>query len=722
MLKTLVALLLSIAQVWAGVTVSTHAPKSATVLSGPTSSFEVPVIPSLETLDPRDETSIAVSPQNDQIIVGASKLIVGGASGQGDTRVAYYFSSNGGRTWGNGVLPLETTEKTWGRASDPSVVADLDGNFYICTLMLDSSAGTFDSSVYIFKSTDGGRTFLNPAPIVVDIGHVSDPKRADKCYMAVDNSASSPFRGALYVVWLSTEPTRSVILISHRGPGETTFSAPATISHSGDMRGPSVTTGPNGELYAAWEGIGNPKRILFNASTDGGVTFLPREAAPGVDFFTYGFIGSLSSPNPAHIVSGVQRINSFPVIDVDRSNGPNRGMIYIAFADSRNGVDADIFVLKLTPPNGFRPNVSQPVRVNNDGSGGDQFFPWLSVDPTNGAVNIAFYDKRNNPGGQLVDVYHARSTDGGGTFNENTRMSTASSNPTVQAGVLGSNSSQIGIGDYIGVTAMNGKSHLLWTDTRGGSQEIFYGQLDFGSTGGGGGGGGGGGPVNDACSSPRAIAALPFLDDSDTRSATSSSDDPLSCSGAVDAASVWYSFTATSDTVLGVDTSTSDYDTVLSVYTGVCGSLSRVACNDDFGSSISSSNRSMLTFAATAGTTYLIQVSGKGSGGNLRLRLGFPTVTAVEYTDGPDGSKSLKLIGSGFVNNDAVVTVNKDGEDTQLPTTFFSGPQQSDGTFTVIFGTKKKLKKLVKKRKTIVVRVESPAGSGRFSVPFSFTR
>ena len=141
--------------------------------------------------------------------------------------------------------------------------------------MLDNSGGTFDSSVYLFKSTDGGQTFGDPIPVVVDIGHVSDPKLADKCYMAIDTSASSPLKGSIYVTWLSTEPSRAVILLSHRGPGETSFSAPATISHSGDMRGPSVTTGPNGELYAAWEGIGNPRVILFNASTDGGTTFFP---------------------------------------------------------------------------------------------------------------------------------------------------------------------------------------------------------------------------------------------------------------------------------------------------------------------------------------------------------------------------------------------------------------------------------------------------------------
>jgi hypothetical protein len=375
-------------------------------------------------------------------------------------------------------------------------------------------------------------------------------------------------------------------------------------------------------------------------------------------------------------------------------------------------------VERVTLDNG-RATWSSPVRVNNDGAGSDQFFPWLSVDPTNGTVNVAFYDRRNDPGGRLVNMYNARSTDGGASFGENTRVSSVSFDPAVQGNVLGSNNNAIGFGDYIAVASMAGKAHLLWTDTRGGAQEIYYGQLDFGSSppppppG---------GPANDTCSSPRAIPSLPFLDNLDTTTATSSADDPVSCSGAPDAASVWYSFTASADTVLGIDTSGSNYDTVLSVYTGICGSLARVACNDDFGSAISSANRSLLTFATTAGTTYLIEASGKGSGGNLRLRLGYPTVTAIEYTEGPDGNAALKITGAGFINNDAVVTVTKNDEDNQLPTTFFSGVQQGDGTFTMIFGAKKKLKKLVKNRKTVIVRVESPAGSGRVSIPFSFTR
>src|SRR5439155_7705568 len=150
-----------------------------------------------------DDTSIAGSQKSDQVIVGTSKVIQGGGTaGQVNSRVAYYFSSNAGGTWGNGLIGLETPQKTWGRAIDPSVVSDLDGNFYLCVRMLDNSS--FDTGIYVFKSTDDGRTFTNPAPVAFDIGNITDPTQAGKCRVTVDASPSSTLKGTLYVVWTST--------------------------------------------------------------------------------------------------------------------------------------------------------------------------------------------------------------------------------------------------------------------------------------------------------------------------------------------------------------------------------------------------------------------------------------------------------------------------------------------------------------------------------------
>jgi hypothetical protein len=650
-----------------------------------------------------------------------SKDIVGGGDPQvrGITRVAYYFSSDGGHTWGNDLLGLDTPEKTWGRASDPSVAADLDGNFYICTLMLDNS--NFDTSVYVFKSTDAGRTFGSPSPVTLDIAN-PNPRLIDKCYMTVDASPSSPFKNTVHVVWSVKAIQVSgldlqVIRSAHRRPGDAGYSEQKTISHPGIMIGASLATGPNGELYAAW--IGLPLQvILFNASTDGGDSFLPSDVTTS-DVDIHDLVGSLEDPNPALRIFGMERMHSYPVLDVDRSTGPNRGAIYVAWAETTNHRDADIFVEKLPPPNGGNPQHSLPVRVNNDGSGADQFFPWLSVDSTNGWVEVGFYDRRDDPNGLLNNMYLARSTDGGATFGENTRVSQVSSDSRIQSQLGAISGSFIGLGDYLGMAAVGGKAHMFWTDTRRGKQDVFYGQIDF-SGGGGGGGGGGSGPPNDGCQNARTVGPLPYQDTLDTTSATSSADDPVSCTGSVDSNSVWYTITPSANTVFAVDTRSSNFNTVVSVFTGACGSLASIACNDDFSVSQNETNRSLLTFPATAGVTYLIEVSGKGSGGTSQIKVGFPTITEVQYVSDGVNSDFLTVRGAGFPNNSAV-SVQKSGADAEVLTTTVGG-SQGDGTATFLTANRKKLKKLIKPGKTVTIKVVPANGIGPESGTFLFTR
>src|SRR5205085_6208377 len=180
-----------------------------------------PVISAAQA-DPRDEPAIAVSRANPQVIVGASKWIDGGASGNGNARVAYYYSSDGGHTWGNGVLPLETPQKTWGRTASASLASDLNGTFYLCVLMLDNS--NFDTGLYVFKSTDNGRTFAAPVPVVLDIGNGTAPKMARQPHITVDVSASSRFKNTVYAAWVSNEPNQTTFVkTSHLRPGDAGF-------------------------------------------------------------------------------------------------------------------------------------------------------------------------------------------------------------------------------------------------------------------------------------------------------------------------------------------------------------------------------------------------------------------------------------------------------------------------------------------------------------------
>ncbi len=121
---------------------------------------------------------------------------------------------------------------------------------------------------------------------------------------------------------------------------------------------------------------------------------------------------------------------------------------------------------------------------------------------------------------------------------------------------------------------------------------------------------------NDGFAAATVITSLPFSTSEDTSQATSDPSDPAGCSSN---GSVWFSFTPSSDMRLEADTFGSNYDTVLSAWTGTQGALNLVACNDD-----TNGAQSKITFAATAGTTYYFmaaQCCGDGGtgGGSLQF-------------------------------------------------------------------------------------------------------
>jgi hypothetical protein len=92
-------------------------------------------------------------------------------------------------------------------------------------------------------------------------------------------------------------------------------------------------------------------------------------------------------------------------------------------------------------------------------------------------------------------------------------------------------------------------------------------------------------------------------------------DPPLSCSFTY-GYSVWYRYTPPADQTLRIDTLLSHYDTVLAVFTGAKGSLTEVACNDDF-----VDLDSQVEVAVSGGVTYHIMVGAAGSApiGTLEL-------------------------------------------------------------------------------------------------------
>ncbi len=127
-------------------------------------------------------------------------------------------------------------------------------------------------------------------------------------------------------------------------------------------------------------------------------------------------------------------------------------------------------------------------------------------------------------------------------------------------------------------------------------------------------------PANDDRSRAITISHGQAVAQTDTRFATTSLDDPQpTCRTGLDGHTVWYRYVTTADGVLTVDTSGSNYDTVLSVYTNL---LQELACNDN--ASLAQVD-SRLQLNVEQGRTYFIQVGSFGAtaGGTLVLNTAF---------------------------------------------------------------------------------------------------
>ncbi|PYR60200.1 MAG: hypothetical protein DMF91_12820 [Acidobacteria bacterium] len=101
-----------------------------------------------------------------------------------------------------------------------------------------------------------------------------------------------------------------------------------------------------------------------------------------------------------------------------------------------------------------------------------------------------------------------------------------------------------------------------------------------------------------------------------TVSATTEPGERLDCGGVAFGRTVWYSVNARSDFQLTIDTTGSNFDTVVAVYTYIGPMLQQIVCNDNFGASSQSHVAASL---ARAGV-YSIQIGGAGTAsGNLSV-------------------------------------------------------------------------------------------------------
>jgi hypothetical protein len=418
----------------------------------------------------QNETSLVQNPTNPQnlLVTYNDNPWSGSPFGLG-----YSYTTDRGQNWTAGQLPVITGTNPTDHF-DPISAGDNLGNLYAGYISTEGLGN--NSGLYVHRSTDGGATWSGAVPVSTDRPASGSPdpnyRFNDKPHLAAD-TVSGTFANRLYATWIkdrgfNTGPN-SDIYFSWSPDQGSTWNYPggaASAVEINDNPGTDLANGPNaavasdGTVYVAWLDVdvtnpsSKPGTLMFDSSTDGGTSFGTDVAVRAIR----------SLPNQLSTAGGSgddARARSYPAIAVSPTNPQE---VYLTYAEDPDynpgtGVDgpdeADVFFLKSTDGGS---TWSLPVRVNNDGTTTDQFEPWVAVKP-DGTIEIAWYDKRNDPANDSFwDVYLARSFNGGSSFSQNIRVSDASfAAPNTAGGVW--------FGEYLGLAADNQYSYVAFSSS-----------------------------------------------------------------------------------------------------------------------------------------------------------------------------------------------------------------------------------------------------------------
>jgi hypothetical protein len=334
---------------------------------------------------------------------------------------------------------------------DPVVACTSPTRFYYTSIFASSedANGNFFNGVAINTSNDGGETWGPPvAAVAKDFNHqidkpwlAADPTNPRRLFVTYTDFDSAGFFGDPSAACPDDFRT-AIELVSSRDAGAT-WSAPVVIRQDcyygggfNSTQGSNVVVGPNGTVYVGYEyypaALPNNEIHLVRSTESEDHRLRFRAPVKVADVWPNGNFGNLQ---------GGFRNNEFPQLAVDRSSGPSRGTIYVAWSDgSRNIVPnltaffgdyayPDVVVAKSS--DGGRhftaPMTVSPAPSSFTGRGRDQFFPGIAVD-NRGVVGVCYYDRRQHPSNDVADRYCATSQNGGASWSEQ-RVSAANWTP-----------------------------------------------------------------------------------------------------------------------------------------------------------------------------------------------------------------------------------------------------------------------------------------------------
>jgi hypothetical protein len=411
----------------------------------------------------QSETFIAINPAHQTSVIAGSNEIQ-------RLPMRAMVSTDDGATFTGHDLPLPPprTQAGFDFGSDPGVAFDSAGNaFYSYIIVFFSKGGSINGTEMAVSRASAADDYATWTPTFFNL-QTGNGQFNDKPMITVDTGSGRfhhPDR--IYVAWdnatgsSSSEKNGNNVLLSYSDDHGVTFSAPVSVSGNFVGKTGGIGADPyvaaDGTLHVAWQDYAH-SQISDVASTDGGATFSAPHTITSVGGFEF---------DP--VAQGTRGALVYPAC---AGSPTSAATLYCSYMDDTSG-GTKVFVAKSTDG-----GVTWPSKFQMP-AGGDQFNQWLAVDPSNGSVNVAYYDTQKKDAPATFFTL-ARSADGSTPYSAQT-VATA---PTDETGGVGVNLGNQ-YGDYEGIAAFGGVVRPVWTDRRadvialGAREEVFTAKLTF---------------------------------------------------------------------------------------------------------------------------------------------------------------------------------------------------------------------------------------------------
>ena len=386
-----------------------------------------------------------------------------------------YTSSNGGGKWTNrGLLDDQPSWMNSDLVSDgdPVIVygpkPDGLGGFsyangaraYYATLAsYKNNAGSYPPNkapeyLAVSYSDTNGATWSAPV-LATTKDNPNDFN--DKESIWVDNLASSPYFGRVYVSWTEFRSAASgsePIMVTISTDGGSSFGAPKQLSPAGNngtgngRQGSAVRTGPDGSVYVAWEQGFNQ---VVAISRDGGNQW----SRPAV----IGPVADIADPIPGANF----RTNSFPSIAADPN--VNSSTLYAAWVN-RTSTSGRVVVSTSTD----KGKTWGPPTTVSTAAEGYAFFQGLDV-ASNGRVDIGYQALKAanaatyGTGNATIQSWYV-SKPVSGVWTAPLKVSNEASDPAASAQ---NNLARQFWGDYSTLVSTASNAFFIYTDSRNGA-------------------------------------------------------------------------------------------------------------------------------------------------------------------------------------------------------------------------------------------------------------